>query len=189
MSQDLDDQDGEEKISGKWDRVSSVIDKSHKSSGPAKSKSLEQLHQQQHIQVPHSNVQKPEGAIAQYKANQLGKKVALQQIAIWYRGQIEATEHAVNQVVRVRKAEATKIAERLLLEINEEHFRYLTSLGLRNETTRHKAMLELGDQTAQMLKEIDGRDWPPQLIEQAMHGVMERQNKFFQKLMEDLGEE
>jgi hypothetical protein len=49
-------------------------------------------------------------------------------------------------------------------------------------------MLELGDQTSKMLKEIDGRDWPPQLIEQAMHGVMERQMRFFQKLMEDLGD-
>jgi hypothetical protein len=40
-------------------------------------------------------------------------------------------------------------------------------------------MIDFGDQTAKMLREIDGRDWPPQLIEQAMHGVMERQTRFF----------
>jgi len=175
--------------SGKWDRISSVIGKPVAVTTPRRPQSVEVLHQQHRLEVPHSSVQKPEAAIAKFKANQIEKRAALRNIEIWYKGQIEAAEHAVKEAVRVRKAEATNVAERMLMEINEEHFRYLTSLGLRNEATRKKAMLELGDQTSMALKEIEGRDWPPQLIEQAMHAVMERQMKFFQKLMEDLGEQ
>jgi hypothetical protein len=145
-----------------------------------------QTHQK--LEAPQAPLQKPQGTIAQFKANQIGKKAAIKHTEAWYKGQLEVAEHAIGEAVRVRKAEATKVAERLLLEINEEHFRYLTSLGLRNEDARHKAMLELGEQTSRTLKEIEGRDWPPQLIEQAIHGVMERQARFFQKLMEDLGE-
>jgi hypothetical protein len=183
-----EDDAGDQDNRGKWDNVSEIVGRAGGASTPSKTQAVQVLHEHQHLEAPHPSIQKPDGAITQFKANQIGKKAALKHVETWYNGQIEAAEHAVNQAVRVRKAEATKIAERLLLDINEEHFRYLTSLGLRNEESRHKAMLELGDQTAKMLKEIDGRDWPPQLIEQAMHGVMERQTKFFQKLMEDLGE-
>jgi len=171
---------------GKWDKVAEIVDRASGGPTPSKAKAVEMLRQHQHLQV--SSLPKPEGAITQYKASKIGKKPALQHVEAWYKGQIEAVEHAVGEAVRVRKAEATKIAERLLLEINEEHFRYLTSLGIRNEKARHNAMLELGDQTSKMLREIEGRDWPPQLIEQAMRGVMERQRRFFEKLMEDLGE-
>jgi hypothetical protein len=176
--------------SGRWDKITKIISQSGaRGSTPPKRQSLEVLHHQHRLEVPHSSVQKPDAAIARFKANQIERKAALQNVAVWYQGQIEAAEHAVKEAVRVRKAEATKVAERLLMEINEEHFRYLMSLGLRNEATRQKAMLELGDQTSLALKEIEGRDWPPQLMEQAMHALMERQTRFFQKLMEDLGEE
>jgi len=181
---DADDQDQ----ARKWDNVSEIIARPGGAAPASKTKAVEVLHQRQRLDAPHPSLQKPEGAITQFKANKIGKKAALKHIETWYNGQIEAAEHAVNEAVRVRKAEATKIAERLLLDINEEHFGYLTSLGLRNEAARHRAMLELGDQTSKMLKEIEGRNWPPRLIEQGMHGVMERQLRFFQKLMEDLGE-
>jgi hypothetical protein len=185
----INDDDDKSVSSSKWNKVSSIIGKPGTVTAPTKRQSVEVLHQQHRLEVPHSAVQKPDSAIAKFKANQIEKKAALRNVEVWYKGQIEAAEHAVKEAVRVRKAEATKVAERLLMDINEEHFRYLTSLGLRSEATRRRAMLELGDQTSQTLNEIESRDWPPQLIEQAMHGVMGRQTRFFQKLMEDLGEE
>jgi hypothetical protein len=183
-----EDDAGDQSNRGKWDNVSEIVSRTGSTRPPSKTKAVEVLHEHQHLQAPHHALQKPDGAITQFKANKIGKKAALKHVETWYNGQIEAAEHAIKEVVRVRKAEVTKIAERLLLEINEEHFRYLTTLGLRNEDARHKAMLELGDQTAKMLKEIEGREWPPHLIEQAIHGVTERQTRFFQKLMEDLGD-
>jgi hypothetical protein len=176
-------------VPNKWENISTIVSKTSSTSQlPSRAKSHEMLRRHQSGEVPHSSPAKPDGIIAKFKASKIEKKAALQHVENWYKGRIEATEHAVKEAVRVHKAEATKIAERLLLEINEEHFRYLASLGLRNEAARHKAMLELGDEASRTLREIEGRDWPPQLIEQAMHGVMERQRRFFEKLMEDLGE-
>lgn len=112
----------------------------------------------------------------------------LKHVQIWYEGQLEAAKHAVEEAVRVRKAEASRVAERLLMEIDSEHVEYLLTLGLRNEGARSRVMIELNDQTSKTLREIEGRDWPPALIQQAIDGILERHRRFFQKVTEELGE-
>lgn len=173
---------------GKWANVSKMLGESGATAAPAKAKAAQVLEKHQTVDVPHSPVQKPDGAIAQFKASQIGKKAALKHVQIWYEGQLEAARHAVTEAVRVRKAEASRVAERLLMEIGSEHVEYLNTLGLRNSDARNRVMLELGDQTSRTLKEIEGRDWPPPLIQQAIDGVWEKHRRFFQKIMEELGD-
>jgi hypothetical protein len=183
-----DNDGGDSSGGGKWDNISNMIGKSGTASAPSKAKATEALHKHQAVDVPNSLVQKPDGAIAQFKASQIGKRAVLKHVQIWYEGQLEAAKHAVGEAVRVRKAEASRVAERLLMEIDSEHVEYLLTLGLRNEDARSRAMIELGDQTSKTLKEIEGRDWPPALIQQAIDGIVERHRRFFQKITEELGE-
>src|SRR5208282_2251621 len=131
----------------------------------------------------------PDGVISQFKAKKIQKKVALKHIEAWYDGQLEAARHAVAEAVTVRKAEASRIAERLLMAIDAEHLKYLTSLGLRNEAVRGEALKELGDQTSRLLSEVHAKDWPPQLVEETLDGIIERHRKFKDRIMEDLGTE
>jgi hypothetical protein len=173
---------------GKWDNISKMLGDSGAASASSKARAAEALQKHQAVDVPHSSVQKPDGAIAQFKASQIGRKTALKHVQLWYEGQLEAARHAVAEAVRVRKAEASRVAERLLMEIDSEHVEYLLTLGLRNSEARSRVMIELGDQTSRALKEIEGRDWPPPLIQQAIDGVWEKHRRFFQKIMEELGD-
>ena len=104
-----EDDKGDDHGQGKWDNVSKVIGKSGTGPVASRAKAGEVLQKHQAIEVPHQSIQKPDGAIAQFKASKIGKKAALRQIEVWYEGQLEATKHAVHEAVRVRKAEASRI--------------------------------------------------------------------------------
>jgi hypothetical protein len=110
-------------------------------------KPAKDLDSHQALEVPQSTVAKPDGAIAQFKHNKLQRKFALQHVELWYEGQLESARHAVTEAIKVRKAEASKIAEQLLMKIDADHLKYLASLGIHNEGVRGEAMTELGDQT------------------------------------------
>ncbi len=156
---------------------------------PGGPKTAGALDAHQVVQAPQEVVARPDGVIAQFKANKIQKKVALKHIETWYDGQLEAARHAVAEAVRVRKAEASSVAERLLMAIDTDHLRYLTSLGLRNEAVRGEALKDLGDQTHRLMSEIEAKNWPPQLVEETLHGILERHRKFFDRIMQDLGTE
>jgi hypothetical protein len=171
---------------------SGLIDKMFEksSAGPeTHERRAKDLDSHQVLEVPQSKIPRPDGTIAQFKHNKLQRKMALQHVEAWYEGQLESARFAVAEAVRVRKAEASKVAERLLMAIDADHLKYLASLGLRNEAVRQDALLELGDQTSRALSQIAGRDWPQKLVEETIAGVIERHRKFFQRLMQDLGSE
>jgi len=133
-------------------------------------------------------VAKPDGMIAQFKANKIQRNVALKHVEVWYEGRLEATRHAVTEAVRVKKAEATEIAERMLMALQFEHLHYLATLGLRNEAVLGKALTELGDQTTRLLAEVKSKkDWPPQIIERTLQNLVDRYHRFSEKIMTDLG--
>jgi translation elongation factor EF-Ts len=170
----------------------SLIDKMfEKTSGghAVREKPAKDLDSHQALEVPQSTIAKPDGAIAQFKHNKLQRKFALQHVEAWYEGQLESARHAVAEAIRVRKAEASKVAEQLLMAIDADHLKYLASLGIRNEGVRGEALTELGDQTNRILKEVESKNWPQKLIEETIEGVIQRHRKFFQRLMQDLGSE
>lgn len=169
-----------------WSTVGGILSKKETSQAVV-TKAVQVLETQQNLPEPPGF--KPEGVIAQYKANKLQKKAALEAVEVWYAGQLEMARHAVTEAVRVRKAEASKVAEQLLMALDAEHLEYLASLGLRNVATRNQTLKELGDQTSQTMREIQERDWPPFMIEETLTGIIDMHRKFFARIMEDLGSE
>lgn len=130
----------------------------------------------------------PQGVIAKFKANAITRKATLRYLEEYYDRQLEAAQHQLVEVVRVRKAEATAVAEQMLESINSQQMQFLVEVGLRNEAVRQKALIALNDQTSATLKQILEADWPQALRTQAVDGILERNRKFFSKLMTDLGE-
>jgi hypothetical protein len=137
---------------------------------------------------PDGDAVQVEGVVAQYRANKVARKAALAHLEVWYRAQLEVARHRLNEVARVRKAEATLLAEEFLHSINSRHLHFLTELGLRNEDTRNRAFLALGDQTSRALREIQERDWPASILQTTIGAVLERHQRFFEKIVRELGE-
>ena len=75
---------------------------------------------------------KPEGIVAGFKAKQILRKAALQQMEVWYGTQLDIARHRLTEVSRVKKAQTTVIAEQFLRNLDQQHLEYLTDLGLRN---------------------------------------------------------
>lgn len=132
-------------------------------------------------------VANPQGILAKIKVGAVSRKAGVKMAQVWYTKQLEAVQHRLTEVVRVRNAEATTIAEQMLASINAQHLGFLTELGLRNEDQRKSALAALTDQTAQHLAEAQQRDWPDALRQQYIQGVIERHNAFFTKLVSELG--
>lgn len=130
----------------------------------------------------------PDGIIHKYKANKVAKRAAIAHLETWYASRLEVAKHHLTEVARVRKAESTMVADQFLRHLNAQNLEYLTTLGLANESVRSRALLALNDQTSETLKQIQTRDWPEPLIDSAIHGVLERQKKFMDKLINELGD-
>jgi hypothetical protein len=111
----------------------------------------------------------------------------MEYLEVWYRARLEVARHRLSEVARVRKAEATLLAEQFLHGINSQHLEYLTSLGLRNEEVRTRAFIQLSDQTAAALREIQSRDWPQPMLDRTVEAILDRHEKFFRKVAEELG--
>jgi len=132
---------------------------------------------------------KPQGIIASYKAGKVQREAVIEYLRTWYSAQLDATKHQLSEVARVRKAQATVIAEQFIRALDQRHLEYLTSLGLRNLEVRQRALIEVGDQTTAMLRELETRDWPQHLIDKTIQSVVELHARFFEKIMAELGQQ
>jgi len=92
----------------------------------------------------------------------------------------------LTETVRVRKAEASLKAEEFLQILNNEHIGFLTELGLKNEDMRNRAFFQLNEQTAKMMRQVEGANWPPEMIDTTLSAIAERYSKFMRKLTADL---
>ncbi|MDA2935015.1 hypothetical protein MYX82_11840, partial [Acidobacteria bacterium AH-259-D05] len=57
-----------------------------------------------------------------------------------------------------------------------------------NTKVRQEALIVLSEQTSESLRQIMEKDWPETLRKKALDGVMESHDKFFRKIMDELGE-
>jgi hypothetical protein len=137
---------------------------------------------------PPNLIANPEGIIARFKMNQVAKKAAISHLESWYGAQLDVVRHQLSEVARAKKAETTLLADQFLSSINAQHLSFLADLGLKNEGARSAALIKLADQTAATLKEIATRDWPESIREQTINGVIERNQRFFSKLVNELGD-
>ena len=166
-----------------WKLVKTIAD-----TGQAEQKkSGHALQSHRQVQTHEGTVATPDSAIAKFKANTIQRKAALEAVTIWYRAQLDVARHAVAEAARVKKAEVSKIAEQILMSLDEEHLKYLVSLGLRNFEVRSNSLKQLGDVTARSLKEIESSDWPPHLIEKTIEGVLQQHERLFDQILSELG--
>lgn len=131
---------------------------------------------------------KPDGVIQSYKMKKVAKKAAVEHLEAWYATGLEVARHHMAEVARVKKAESTMVADQFLRNLNAQHLEYLTTLGLQNEGVRSRAVIALNDQTSATLKEIQTRDWPEPLITSAINGILDRQRRFMERLVNELGD-
>ncbi len=125
----------------KWSKIDRALEKSRRENLP--------LHPDRPLDVPGQlhgpdaeNVAKPDGVIASFKANKIERRAALEHLEVWYKTSLDVAKHRLGEVARVRKAEATVIAEQFLQNLDQLHLQYLMDLGLRNEAARQKALLD-----------------------------------------------
>ena len=69
-----EDDVGDQGNRGKWDKVSEIVGRTGNAATPSHTKAVEVLHEHQHLQPPLPALQKPDGAITQFKANKIGEK-------------------------------------------------------------------------------------------------------------------
>ena len=132
---------------------------------------------------------RPDGLIANFQAGKVQRAAVIEHLRTWYAAQLGVTKHRLAEAARVRNAEATLIAEQFLRALDQQHLEYLTTLGLRNLEVRQKALIQVGDQTTNILRDMQNRSWPQQLIDKTIQGIVELHERFFAKTMKELGEQ
>lgn len=132
----------------------------------------------------------PETMLAKWKANKIERNAIVEYFEKRYDAQLEMVEEELRQAVRVNNAEVVKQADRWIDKINQEHLEFMTELGLRNKEKRQEALQKLGDQTTEALNQIKTRqgEWPPEMLDQTLEAVRELHQRFFQRIMEELGQ-
>jgi hypothetical protein len=139
--------------------------------------------------VPRPDLVASLGILAKLKANQLGRKVALEQLQAQYSGQLDALKETVSQAVKVHKTRIAVAAEEYLRTLDSKHLELLTQLGMRNAATRWKAVTDLTDMAIAKIKEIEGKDWPQRFIDDTMAKVFEVRERVANEIMKELSTE
>ncbi|MGH7985983.1 MAG: hypothetical protein ACREQX_06825 [Candidatus Binataceae bacterium] len=96
----------------------------------------------------------PRTVIERYRARQLERKIAAEQLEAYHLAWLDQVKHQLKEAVRTRTAEATQAAEQFLYELNQKHLGFMAELGLKNVDTRQKILMELSEQTARRLEEV-----------------------------------
>lgn len=139
--------------------------------------------------VPRPDLIASQGILAKLKANQLGRKAAVEQLQVQYSGQLDALKETVSQAVKVHKTRIAVAAEEYLRTLDSKHLELLTQLGMRNAATRWKAVTDLTDMAVAKIKEIEGKDWPQRFIDDTMAKVFEVRERVANEIMKELGTE
>ena len=153
------------------------------------SQSVAPVDQEQVIQPIRTILREPEGIIASFQAKKLKKTAALHAMSHYYTAQLEVAKHTFEQAARAKKADTEIVTRKFLDGLNERYIIHMTKLGLRNVEIRNEALIKLTNQTSATIKEIQESDWPEPLRKKALDGAMQNHERFFQKVLEEIGEE
>jgi hypothetical protein len=130
-----------------------------------------------------------QGILAQWKANTLERRAALDAMKENYASQLTVLKHCLTAVAKVKKSQADVLAREYLSELDARHLEVLTEIGLRNKDTREKALLELTDRTVEKLREVQAKDWPEALIEDTIQKLLGLRERLLAEILEELGRE
>ena len=164
-----------------WEKTDALVAGSSQSVAP--------LGQEQAVQPVNATFEEPEGIVASFQGKRLKKRAALQAMHHYYTAQLEVAKHTFEEAVRAKKADVSLVTTEFLDRLNERYMSHLAKLGLRLFGVRNEALMKLNDQTSATMKEIQEKDWPESLRKKMMDGVMQNYDRFFKKVLEELGEE
>ena len=178
-----------------WSRVESVLnEKAPKPvpaelvpSGDAATLPLEKSDVPTPLVVPRPDLMAGQGIIARLKANQVGRKAALEQLQVQYNGQLEILKESISQAVKVHKTRVGVAAEEYLRTLDSKHLELLTQLGMRNAATRWKAVTDLTDMAVAKISEVEGKDWPQRLIDDTIEKIFALRERVATEIMKELG--
>jgi hypothetical protein len=139
------------------------------------------------IPPPDSNAS--QGILAKWKANQMGRKQALDALAEQYKGQLELLKHKITEQVRVGKTQVSVAAEEYLKILDAKHLEVLVQLGMRNAATRWKAVTDLTDMAVTQVRELENKNWPESLIKATVAKVFALLDRVAAEIMRELGSE
>ncbi len=126
-----------------------------------------------------------EGIVARWKANQMGRKAALEALGAQYSGHLDLVKHNVLEQVKVGKERISVTAEESLKELDAKHLEVLAQLGLRNADTRLKTMSDVTDMVVARLKEVEGKDWPLPLKEEMITKAFALRDRVVAEIMKE----
>jgi hypothetical protein len=139
------------------------------------------------IAVPLPDTEAPRGLLMQWKRGKIDRATALKAIQSQYDAQLEALRYQLSRAVTVSNARADRIAEEFLQKLDSEHLQVLQEFGLRNFQTRMDALTQATQMVAAKLRELDTKDWPPDLVDKATKAVMELHERVNREMMKELG--
>lgn len=139
--------------------------------------------------VPAPDSMASQGILMKLKANQLGRKAAIEQIQVQYNGQLEVLKETVSQAVRVHKTRIGVAAEEYLRTLDSKHLELLMELGMRNAATRWKAVTDLTDMAVAKINEVEGKNWPQRFIDDTINKIFSVRERVANEIMKELGTE
>ena len=137
--------------------------------------------------VPRPDLMASQGILAKLKANQLGRKAALEQLQVQYSGQLDVLKETVSQAVKVHKTRIGVAAEEYLRTLDSKHLELLTQLGMRNAATRWKAVTDLTDMAVAKINEVEGKNWPQRFIDDTINKIFAVRERVANEIMKELG--
>ncbi len=128
----------------------------------------------------------PDGLIAQYQQKHLSRKATVQALKLRYESELDALQHRLNKACQIEKSRADVMADEYLKELDAQHLKVLSDLGLRNKETREKALLRLTESTVERLKEVQNKDWPPSLIDETIQEIFALRKRAVAEIMNEI---
>lgn len=127
------------------------------------------------------------GILMRYRQNKLSRKSTLQALELTYKTQLDALTHNMVRALQVKKTETDVIAEEYLKELDARHMEVMNDLGLRNIDIRNRTLEKLNDQYVAKIKEIRGKDWPPDVIAETLELMSKLRMRFIAEMMTEVG--
>ena len=137
-------------------------------------------------------VSEPEGVtgiVQRLKERRIKRHAAVKALETATSAQLEVIAHQVQEAARVKKAEATVLADQLLKDLDLQFQQVLSELGVRNEAIRRATLTKLNDETARDLREFANKDWPDFMRQASIEMVTKRWQRFISRLGQDIEEE
>lgn len=137
------------------------------------------------IDVPEMSA--PQGILSEFKANRIKRKAAMAALQTHYDNQLDVLAHTLSKAALVEKSRADVTADHFLKELDAQHLEVLAELGMRNKQTREQSLIDLTEQTCQRIREVQEKDWPPQLVEETLQQLLGLRKRYIAEILAELG--